>query len=166
METPHAVSCNQVNLLTCVTVHSYRRSYSLDVEVSASGFTKDLERDAALLHPTVPEGEEEDEEEGDDEEATEEEVGKEEESLDMEEYKHAMLELEGLKLSDLHVAIEDKESESESEEEQQKETQIAPSARTDDETKKVLEEELNEEEDECPELEDLSAFNKEFKPFR
>uniref|UniRef100_A0A3Q3XDH5 Serine/threonine-protein kinase RIO2 n=1 Tax=Mola mola TaxID=94237 RepID=A0A3Q3XDH5_MOLML len=148
------------------TFRDIRRSYSLDVEVSASGFTKDLERDAALLHPTVPEGEEEDEEEGDDEEAREEEVGKEEESLDMEEYKHAMLELEGLKLSDLHVAIEDKESESESEEEQQKETQIAPSARTDDETKKVLEEELNEEEDECPELEDLSAFNKEFKPFR
>uniref|UniRef100_A0A8D0AKE4 Serine/threonine-protein kinase RIO2 n=1 Tax=Sander lucioperca TaxID=283035 RepID=A0A8D0AKE4_SANLU len=141
------------------TFKDIRRSYSLDVEVSASGFTKDLERDAALLHPAGPE--EDDEEEGDDEETTDEEVEKEEESVDMEEYKHAMLELEGLKVSDSHADIQDKENESEKGEEQ-KGTETS-TGRSDGE--KDLEEELNEAEDECPELADLSASNKEFKPF-
>ncbi|XP_044052721.1 serine/threonine-protein kinase RIO2 [Siniperca chuatsi] len=143
------------------TFKDIRRSCSLDVEVSASGFTKDLERDGALLHPAGPEGEEDDEEESDDEEATDEEV--EEESLDMEEYKHAMLELEGLKVSDTHVNIQDKDNKSEKGEEQ---TETAPTARSDEETEKDLEEELNEAEDECPELADLSTSNKDFKPFR
>ena len=55
----------------------YRRSCSLDVEISASGFTKDFERDAALLHPAGPESEEEDDsdEEKDEEEGREEENG-------------------------------------------------------------------------------------------
>ncbi|XP_040010120.1 serine/threonine-protein kinase RIO2 [Xiphias gladius] len=141
------------------TFKDIRRSYSLDVEVSASGFTKDLERDGALLHPAGPEGEEDDEEEDNDEEATGEEAEREEESLDMEEYKHVMLELEGLKVSDTHADRRDQEEEKREE----KETEKTSAARSDEETEKDLEEELKEVEDECP---DLSASNKEFKPFR
>uniref|UniRef100_A0A4W6GC27 Serine/threonine-protein kinase RIO2 n=1 Tax=Lates calcarifer TaxID=8187 RepID=A0A4W6GC27_LATCA len=136
------------------TFKDIRRSYSLDIEVSASGFTKDLERDGALLHPAGPEGEEDDEEEDNDEEATDEEEEREEDSVDMEEYKHAMLELEGLKVSDTHADRQDEEEEK------------TPAAGSDEETEKDLEEELKEAEDECPELTDLSAANKEFKPFR
>ncbi|XP_010731985.3 serine/threonine-protein kinase RIO2 [Larimichthys crocea] len=148
------------------TFKDIRRSYSLDVEVSASGFTKDLEKDCELLHPAGPEGEEDDEEEeSDDEEATDEEAEKEEESLDMEEYKHAMLELEGLKVSDTHADVQDEDDKGEKEEEQ-KETETEPPTKTDEETEKDLEAELNEAEDECPELADLSTSNKEFKPFR
>ncbi|TMS03702.1 Serine/threonine-protein kinase RIO2 [Larimichthys crocea] len=148
------------------TFKDIRRSYSLDVEVSASGFTKDLEKDCELLHPAGPEGEEDDEEEeSDDEEATDEEAEKEEESLNMEEYKHAMLELEGLKVSDTHADVQDEDDKGEKEEEQ-KETETEPPAKTDEETEKDLEAELNEAEDECPELADLSTSNKEFKPFR
>nr|XP_046243209.1 serine/threonine-protein kinase RIO2 [Scatophagus argus] len=148
------------------TFKDIRRSHSLDVEVSASGFTKDMERDSALLHPAGPESEEDDEGEGDDEEGTHEVVEKEEEeSLDMEEYKHAMLELEGLKVSDPHSDVQDKNNESEKREEQ-KETEMVPTARSEEEEEKDLDEELNEAEDECPELADLSTTNKEFKPFR
>lgn len=151
------------------TFKDIRRSYSVDVEVSASGFTKDMERDSALLHPAGPEDEEEDDdddEEDDDEEATDEEAEKEEDkSVDMEEYKHVMLELEGLKVSDTHTDKQDEDSEKEKEEEQN-ETETTPTARSDEETEKGLEEELNEAEDECPELADLSTSNKEFKPFR
>lgn len=119
-----------------------------------------------MLHPTGPEGEDDyDEEEDDDDEATEEEVEKEDESLDMEEYKQAMLELEGLKVRDPHADVQEEDSESEIREEQ-KETQIASTARSDEETEKGLDEEFNEAEDECPDLADLSASNKEFKPFR
>lgn len=143
----------------------YRRTCSLDVEVSASGFTRDLERDGALLHPAGPEGEEDDEGESDDAEATDEEVEEEEDSVNMEEYKHAMQELEGLKVSDTHADIQDEDNKSEKEEERT-ETETAPAPRSDEETEKDLEEELNEAEDECPELADLSTSNKDFKPFR
>lgn len=116
-----------------------------------------------MLHPAGPEGDDDyDEEEDDDDE---EEVEKEEESLDMEGYKQAMLELEGLKVSDSHANMQDEDRESEILEEK-KVTQIASTARSDEETAKGLGEEVNEEEDECPDLTDLSAFNKEFKPFR
>ncbi|XP_019956354.1 serine/threonine-protein kinase RIO2 [Paralichthys olivaceus] len=143
------------------TFKDIRRSCSLDVEVSASGFTKDLQEDSEFLHPAGPDGEEdEDEEEDIDEEATDEEVEREEENVDMEEYKHAMLELEGLKVSDAH---EDEEEEEESE---QKETETAPVVTSDEKPEEGLEEELKEAEDECPELEELSTSNKEFKPFR
>uniref|UniRef100_UPI0037E974FD serine/threonine-protein kinase RIO2 n=1 Tax=Semicossyphus pulcher TaxID=241346 RepID=UPI0037E974FD len=148
------------------TFKDIKRSCSLDVEVSASGFTKDLERDGALLHPAGPDEEDEeedddDEEEGDDEEATDEE----EESVNMEEYKHAMRELEGLKVSDKHADIQDEDGERE-EVEEQKETETTPAAQSDGEAAREREEELNEAEDECPELSDLSTSNKEFKPFR
>lgn len=150
------------------TFKDIRRSFSLDVEVSASGFTKDLEQDGALLYPAGPESEEDDdEEEGDDEDATDEEAEtREEESLDMEEYRHAMLELEGLKVSDTHADVQNEDNEGKRGEEQ-KETETAPAASCDEEAENNLEEELRHEaEDECPELADLSTSNKEFKPFR
>ncbi|XP_056232454.1 serine/threonine-protein kinase RIO2 [Seriola aureovittata] len=148
------------------TFKDIRRSYSLDVEVSASGFTKDLEKDGELLHPAGPEGEEGDEEEDSDEEATDEEVEREEENVDMEDYKHAMLELEGLKVSDTHAGRQDEEEEKSEKREEQKETETSTAARSDEESEKDLEEELKEAVDECPELAELSASNKEFKPFR
>lgn len=145
----------------------HRRSYSLDIEVSASGFTKDLERDGALLHPAGPDGEEEDDDDGDEEELdkhpTEEKGEKEdEESLDIEEYKHAILELEGLKISDSHAHTQDEDKESEGDED---EPGIAPTE-SDDEAENGHDEELKEAEDECPELFDMSISNKDLKPFR
>lgn len=145
-----------------------RRCYSLDIEVSASGFTKDLERDGALLHPAGPEGEEDDDEgeEEDQAEHFEKEEGEkeDEESLDIEAYKHAILELEGLKVSDSHRDTQDEDKESEGEEDEEPGiTHITGSV---EEIEKDHNEDVNEAEDECPELLDLSASNKEFKPFR
>nr|XP_057927777.1 serine/threonine-protein kinase RIO2 [Doryrhamphus excisus] len=157
------------------TFKDIRRSYSLDVEVSASGFTKDLEEDAALLHPTGPEGEEDDDEDDDDddddeedgnEEETCEEVTQEEQSVDVTEYNKAVMELEGLKVSDDMREAEEEANETGGKEEMnenRKEDDMAPEARTNDKTVNVSEEEL---EDEFPELSDLSPSNKEFKPFR
>uniref|UniRef100_A0A8B9R637 Serine/threonine-protein kinase RIO2 n=1 Tax=Astyanax mexicanus TaxID=7994 RepID=A0A8B9R637_ASTMX len=112
------------------------KACSLDVEVSASGYTKELQQDDQLLHPVGPEGEDSQsgDEEADDPLAPE---LASEEPIDIEEYKHAMLELEGLKI------ITDSPKHLQSEEELE-----------------------NEDEDECPDLVDLSACNKEFKPFR
>ncbi|XP_068167249.1 serine/threonine-protein kinase RIO2 [Antennarius striatus] len=148
------------------TFKDIRRSCSLDVEVSASGFTKDLERDGALLHPAGPEGND-DEEDEDDEEDGINDVEK-EESLDMEEYKHAVLELEGLTVSDPHAKVQRQDDEDNDSErgEEQKVTDSAPADRSEEEPKKELDEELDEAEDECPELAELSASNKNFKPFR
>lgn len=72
----------------------------------------------------------------------------------MEEYKHAMLELEGLKISDTHGNVLGEEEGTETE----------PIAASDGDAHKDTEEELKEVE--CPELVELSASNKEFKPFR
>ncbi|KAK5871390.1 hypothetical protein PBY51_004274 [Eleginops maclovinus] len=140
-----------------------KRSCSLDVEVSASGFTKDMERDSALLHPAGPEEEDDDEEESDDDEATDEEAEKEEE-VDMDEYEHALRELVGLKISESNA--DKHEEQSMKEEEEQKDTETTSTAKGDEEPEKDLEKELSEAEDECTELADLSASNKDFKPFR
>ncbi|XP_070689744.1 serine/threonine-protein kinase RIO2 [Pempheris klunzingeri] len=157
------------------TFKDIRRSYSLDIEVSASGFTKDLERDGALLHPAGPEGEEDDDEEeeeedddgngdNEDEETADDKL---EESVDMEEYKHAVLELEGLKLSGTHADTQDDDDDDDCQRnEEQTGSETAPSALSDNDTGKDMQEELDEVEDECPALADLSTSNKEFKPFR
>lgn len=158
-------------VLTWSPVSFQRRSYSLDVEVSASGFTKDMERDGALLHPAGPEDDDDnDEEEEDDDddhedakEATDEER---EEAVDMEEYKHAMLELEGLRISETPAETQDEDSEKSKNKVEDQVTETASSPPGDEETEKQLDEELEEAEDEVPELADLSASNKEFKPFR
>ncbi|XP_037536390.1 serine/threonine-protein kinase RIO2 [Nematolebias whitei] len=146
------------------TFKDIRRSCSLDVEVSASGFTKDLETNGALLDPSGPEQETDEEEEEDEEEVTDEEAESVEESVDIEEYNQTMLELEGLKVSELHAKIQDQEEERSKETKEV--TRMASSAEADEETGKEFEEELKEEDDECPELTDLSASNKELKPFR
>lgn len=113
-----------------------------------------------MLNPAGPDDEEGDAE--DEEEATDGEAEREEECMNMEEYKHAMLELEGLKVSETHANIQDQKDEKGDITEEE----ATSTAKSDEETGKELEEELKEAEDECPELTDLSAFNKEFKPFR
>ncbi|XP_026044407.1 serine/threonine-protein kinase RIO2 [Astatotilapia calliptera] len=155
------------------TFKDIRRSYSLDVEVSASGFTKDMERDGALLHPAGPEDDEEEEDDDDDDSDNDDEDAKEatdeerEEAVDMEEYKHAMLELEGLRISETPAETQDQDGEkSKNKVQEDQETETASSPPGDEETEKQLDEELEEAEDEFPELADLSASNKEFKPFR
>lgn len=126
-----------------------------------------MEKDGALLHPAGPEEENADEEDSDDdkEAAEEEEEENDEESLDVEEYKQAMQELEGLKFSDTHADTPDKDKEDE-ETEIEAETRLESTVGDDEETEKDLEDELREAEDECPDLADLSTSNKEFKPFR
>lgn len=136
--------------------------------MSASGFTKDLEKSAEFLHPAGPEEDDDDDEEeeledDDDEngegEASDNEAEKEDSSFNMDEYKHAMMELEGLKVS-----------ETPKEEERIRESKEAPEeaskAGCQEETGTEYEDELKEAEDECPELAELSSSNKEFKPFR
>uniref|UniRef100_A0A1A8EPP4 Serine/threonine-protein kinase RIO2 n=1 Tax=Nothobranchius korthausae TaxID=1143690 RepID=A0A1A8EPP4_9TELE len=145
------------------TFKDIRRSFSLDVEVSASGFSKDLEKNGDLLHPAGPEEEEEDEEEGENE-STDDEAEQEEESVDMEEYKHAILELEGLKVCESHVNTEDQE-EQKSNKTKEVINEVVSTAGGGGEMGKEFEEELQEVEDECLELMCLSASNKEFKPF-
>uniref|UniRef100_A0A3B5ME92 Serine/threonine-protein kinase RIO2 n=1 Tax=Xiphophorus couchianus TaxID=32473 RepID=A0A3B5ME92_9TELE len=141
------------------TFKDIRRSCSLDIEVSASGFTKDLETNAELLHPAGPD----DEEVEDDEEASDEEAEKVEEGFDIDEYKHAMLELEGLKVSETPAVTQDQKEESS--EESKDVPEVVPTPGGHEETGGEFEEELKEAEDECPELAELSASNKEFKPF-
>lgn len=120
-----------------------------------------------MLHPAGPEGEEEDDEDEEEDQAEhfgEEGEKEDEESLDTEEYNHAILELEGLKVSDLNADTQDEDKECEGEEDE--EPAITHIAESVEETGKDQNEELNEAEDECPELLDLSVLNKEFKPFR
>ncbi|XP_061585951.1 serine/threonine-protein kinase RIO2 [Cololabis saira] len=149
------------------TFKDIRRSCSLDVEVSASGFTKDLERDGALLNPAGPNEETDDEEgEAEDEDEETDEEPEIEESMNMKEYQHAMLELEGLKISETHANIQDQDDEKREETKEEEETEATSTAKSDTETEKELEEESREAEDDCPELTGLSALNKEFKPFR
>ncbi|XP_077378969.1 serine/threonine-protein kinase RIO2 [Festucalex cinctus] len=146
------------------TFKNIRRSCSLDVEVSASGFTKDLEEDAAMLHPAGPEGEQDDEEADSDEVETGEDVETEEQSVDVTDYNNAILELEGLTVSNADMQDEEENDKEEGESEKREEgEELNTDARSIDKTVNDLEEEL---EDEFPELSDLSASNKEFKPFR
>ncbi|KAK5604166.1 Serine/threonine-protein kinase RIO2 [Crenichthys baileyi] len=144
------------------TFKDIRRSYSLDVEVSASGFSKDLETNSELLHPAGPE---EEELEDDDEAASEEEKEKGEEGFDMDEYKQAMLELEGLKVNETSAETQDQEEER-IEESKEEIPEVVSTAGGHKEMGREIEDELKEAEDECPELAELSASNKEFKPFR
>uniref|UniRef100_W5K4B7 Serine/threonine-protein kinase RIO2 n=1 Tax=Astyanax mexicanus TaxID=7994 RepID=W5K4B7_ASTMX len=149
------------------TFKDIRKACSLDVEVSASGYTKELQQDDQLLHPVGPEGEDSQsgDEEADDPLAPE---LASEEPIDIEEYKHAMLELEGLKISEETLSGQKEEVEHE-------DTSSAPDVCSGNVQNEVTdspkhlqsEEELeNQDEDECPDLVDLSACNKEFKPFR
>ncbi|XP_071208952.1 serine/threonine-protein kinase RIO2 [Salvelinus alpinus] len=143
------------------TFKDIRRYVSLDVEISASGFTKDFERDAALLDPKGPE---EEEDEGEEDEGEEDEGEEDmEKTMDMEEYRHAILELEGLKVSDTetHTETGDEDGERDPGRGEQRETDPEAVVMGD-----LDEEREKEEEDVCPELIDLSSSNREFKPFR
>ncbi|KAI7812885.1 serine/threonine-protein kinase RIO2 [Triplophysa rosa] len=150
------------------TFKDIRRACSLDVEISASGYTKELQQDDSLLHPEGPEGEElcgdEDSEHPESDDETCQLAS--EEAISMEEYKTAMLELEGLKIS---KEIPSEESDVEEHEGAECESKI-PSEDIQKETvcdiKDLGREEQGEGGDECPDLVDMSASNKEFRPFR
>lgn len=178
------------------TFKDIKRSCSLDVEISASGFTKAMQQDDELLHPEGPEGAEGQSEDEEDaaESFTDPANPPTEEVVDLEEYKQAMLELEGLRLGeDTKAGQPDPEK---------KQTDCDPASQadpvhkqtdnqvdclnelehnvyeSDSRTEALMNEDGNgvcksprsdeelEEGDECPELVDLSAINKEFKPFR
>uniref|UniRef100_A0A673KWM8 Serine/threonine-protein kinase RIO2 n=1 Tax=Sinocyclocheilus rhinocerous TaxID=307959 RepID=A0A673KWM8_9TELE len=176
IDFPQMVSTSHTNVLRSrcqvelyPTFKDIRRACSLDVEISASGYTKELQQDDRLLHPEGPEGEGLSGDEDDDipESADDTHQAASEDVVSMEEYKHAMLELEGLKISK-ETTIEEKDTDEHDgaqceeeilSEDIQKET-------VSDISKDLEREEENEVEDECPDLVDLSASNKEFRPFR
>ncbi|XP_076853686.1 serine/threonine-protein kinase RIO2 [Brachyhypopomus gauderio] len=148
------------------TFKDIKKAYCLDVEISASGYNKELQQDDQLLQPVGPEGEETLSGDDDDDDAT---PGAPEppskEPIDLEEYNHAMLELEGLKIGE----------ETPAEEENQPELGDTCSATeictdhadvTTENPSDVYRVEELESEDDCPDLVDISACNKEFKPFR
>lgn len=135
----------------------------MDVEISASGYSKEFQQDDQLLQPVGPEGEEN--LSGDEDDAPEAPEPVCEESVDMEEYKHALLELEGLKIGD-ETSSGEKYTE-EQHGETSSENEICSDWSNDLVADSSTRLESNEEnEDECPDLVDLSAHNKEFKPFR
>ncbi|XP_062873719.1 serine/threonine-protein kinase RIO2 [Trichomycterus rosablanca] len=141
------------------TFKDIRKACSLDVEVSASGYTKELQQDDELLHPTGPEGEEMlSEDEDDMQGATELDT---EEHINIEEYKQAIDELEGQRIGDNTPLGE------ENPQEHGESSSFKKNCNENftDNSEDIDSEEL-ENEDECPDLVDISAFNKEFKPFR
>lgn len=139
------------------------------MEISASGYTKELQKDDSLLHPEGPEGEELSEEEDHEHTESDDETCQpaSEEAISMEEYKTAMLELEGLKIS---KETPSEENDGEEQEGAECESKI-PLEDVQKETVCDISEDLGrdeegEGEDKCPDLVDLSASNKEFRPFR
>ncbi|XP_056602144.1 serine/threonine-protein kinase RIO2 [Triplophysa dalaica] len=150
------------------TFKDIRKGCSLDVEISASGYTKELQQDDSLLHPEGPESEELSEDEDSEHPESDDETCQpaSEEAISMEEYKTAMLELEGLKIS---KEIPSEESDVEEHEGAECESKI-PLEDIQKETvydiKDLGRDEEGEREDECPDLVDMSASNKEFRPFR
>ncbi|XP_026884337.2 serine/threonine-protein kinase RIO2 [Electrophorus electricus] len=146
------------------TFKDIKKAYCLDVEISASGYTKELQQDDQLLQPVGPEAEEPISGDEDDDAGTPELPSQ--EPIDTEEYKQALLELEGLKIS----------VETSSEEKIEKEHEETCSAKvicTEDAISDLVTDRHSgldgvelENEDDCPDLVDISACNKEFKPFR
>lgn len=136
------------------------------MEISASGYTKELQQDDSLLHPEGPEGEglsgDEDDDISESDDDTHQAAS--EDVISMEEYKHAMLELEGLKISKETLSEENDTEEHEGARCQEE----IPAEDIQKETVSDISKDLgrDEVEDECPDLVDLSAFNKEFRPFR
>ncbi|KAJ8263078.1 hypothetical protein COCON_G00155350 [Conger conger] len=189
------------------TFKDIRRECSLDVEISASGYTKVMQEDDQLLHPAGPEDEEEEEEEEEEDEGHTQAS----DALaalsegEMEEFRHALQELDGLRVgegdrssqgtaqSDSHLEPDPTELESEDCEthEQKAQEPQEPEEPKVQEPQETAESEVYEEEeadahealspeacvypvcdrdleegDGCPELLNISAANKEFKPFR
>lgn len=126
------------------------------MEISASGYTKELQQGDQLLLPVGPEGEGSAEEDNDDPGVPE---TASEDPADLEEFEYAMLELEGLHLS------------GEKDPEEHEATSAVRNICSDvndvvTNTADNVESEEFENDDECPDLVDLSACNKEFMPFR
>lgn len=139
------------------------------MEVSASGYSKELQRDDHLLHPEGPEGEGLSGDEDDDisESADDKHQAALEDVISIEEYKQAMLELEGLNISkDTPTEENDTEEHEGAQCEEEIPSEDIQKETVSDITKDLEREEENEVEDECPDLVDLSASNKEFRPFR
>ncbi|KAJ8405587.1 hypothetical protein AAFF_G00315670 [Aldrovandia affinis] len=153
------------------TFKDVRRECCLDVEISASGYTKDMQQDDQLLYPAGPEEEDSQDEDEDEEEQEEHtEAAGSQAALsegDQEEFRQAMQELEGLKVGD---------------EDQSSQSGINPGKSYSDlgtvpegpdmeahepqEPKAHAHHACDDCQEEYPELVDLSAANKEFKPFR
>ncbi|XP_016416606.1 serine/threonine-protein kinase RIO2 [Sinocyclocheilus rhinocerous] len=151
------------------TFKDIRRTCSLDVESSASGYTKELQQDDRLLHPEGPEGEELSGDEDDDisESADDTHQAALEDVISVEEYKQAMLELEGLNISKDTPTEENATEELEGAQcEEEIPSEDVQKETVSDISKDLEGEEENEVEDECPDLVDLSASNKDFRPFR
>lgn len=184
------------------TFKDIRRECCLDVEISASGFTKDMQEDDQLLHPAGPEEEEGQSEEEEDDEEGSTQASDAQAALsegDMEEFRHAMQQLEGLEVeevaqssqggsgpetaqSDSNLRTDPKEPETEARETQEpkaQEPEEPEEPRADEEEEPEAHEPHTpeacvypgfdperEEADECPELLNLSAANKDFRPFR
>ncbi|XP_051532706.1 serine/threonine-protein kinase RIO2 [Myxocyprinus asiaticus] len=152
------------------TFKDIRRSCSLDVEISASGYTKELQQDDCLLHPEGPESEERlsgDEDDDMPESADETLQATSVDTISMEEFKHAMLELEGLTISKETPSEEnDIEEHDGAECESEIPSEDIHSKTVSEVSKDLGRDEDDEMEDECPDLVDLSTCNKEFRPFR
>ncbi|XP_059406291.1 serine/threonine-protein kinase RIO2-like [Carassius carassius] len=152
------------------TFKDIRRACSLDVEISASGYTKELQQDDDLLHPEGPEGEGlsgDDDDDDSSESADETQQATLEDVISIEEYKQAMLELEGLNISkDTPTEGNATEEHKGAQCEEQIPSEDIHKETASDISKDLEGEEENEVEDECPDLVDLSASNKEFRPFR
>lgn len=135
------------------------------MEISASGYTKELQQDDCLLHPEGPEGDGDEDEDDESPESTDDtHQAAAEETINMEEFKHAMLELEGLKMSAETLSEENNTEEPEG----ARCEQDVPSEDLQTEMVSGISEDFgrDEAEDQCPDLVDLSACNKEFRPFR
>jgi len=164
----NSLLCNSQTLDTC-HIPLYRRAFSLDVEISVSGYTKELQQDDCLLHPEGPEGEGLSEDDDDDisESADDTHQATLEDIISIDEYKQAMLELEGLNISkDTPTEENDTEEHEGAQCEEEIPSEDVRKETVSDITKDLEREEENEEEDECPDLVDLSASNKELRPFR
>ncbi|XP_066568109.1 serine/threonine-protein kinase RIO2 [Amia ocellicauda] len=164
------------------TFKDIRKEVSLDVEISASGYSKDMQMDDELLHPAGPEGEEAQGPDSEDSEHSEDESlgaasfltpgepvtlgdsvregGNKESSVDMSEFNDALLELEGLTLSgEAQPGLGCPEPNV---------IQEDGSLETARDSTDTADPESDEEEqaEECPDLVDLSAANKKYQPFR
>ncbi|XP_039614283.1 serine/threonine-protein kinase RIO2 [Polypterus senegalus] len=160
------------------TFKDIRREMSLDVEIAASGYTREMQQDDELLHPEGPNEECEDGDfkpkEGDSESNSEEESRGEsevvsclsehsckafnhmEEDIDLTEFKHSLLELEGQSCerndnSSIGCSVNDSYEEAD---------MLSSTANQQEDTN--VDSWTSEKEDTCPDLVDPSVTNMEF----
>ncbi|XP_059128916.1 serine/threonine-protein kinase RIO2 isoform X2 [Peromyscus eremicus] len=165
------------------TFSDIRREDSLDVEVSASGYTKEMQADDELLHPVGPndkitETEEESDFSFSDEEVLEHESGDHccHSSEDLKQIKEDSLSeqsanVSSFEVTELNQALEEMKKEvlthssvtGFSEESSSTENDTRHDGQTGQWRSPAGSEEC---EDECPDLIALSSLNKEFRPFR